>query len=144
MGLDLLIVTCQGHIEEVFVFTKLSEGDTDIALKVVPAQAELVRRHFDCLYHFINSEIQSVLLVESSCFLWRPWKDGGRRSECPAMLLAASNAGQGRTGQGRAGQGLGRAEAGQGRPHRQGQGRAPGQGRARRAGQGSLGQCRAG
>ena len=50
VGLDLLIVTCQGHIEEVFVFSQLSESSANICLEVVPPQTKLFTSHFDTYF----------------------------------------------------------------------------------------------
>jgi len=47
VGLDLIIITGQSHVEEVFVFTEFAERDTNVRLEVVPPKAELLRRpHF--------------------------------------------------------------------------------------------------
>ena len=45
--LDLLIITGQSYIKEVFVFPQLTESDAYIALKVVPSQAELFVPHLN-------------------------------------------------------------------------------------------------
>jgi len=47
MRLDLLIITGQSYIKEVFVFPQLTESDAYIALKVVPSQAELFVPHLN-------------------------------------------------------------------------------------------------
>ena len=47
MCLDLLIITGQSYIKEVFVFPQLTESDAYIALKVVPSQAELFVPHLN-------------------------------------------------------------------------------------------------
>ncbi len=46
MGLQLLFILAgQGHVKEVLVFAQLAKGDADVALEVVPAQAELLGPH---------------------------------------------------------------------------------------------------
>ena len=46
VGLDLLIITGQSHIEEVFVVPQFTERCGDVGFKVVPPKAELFRGHF--------------------------------------------------------------------------------------------------
>ena len=41
VGLDLLIITGESHVEKVFIITELLEGTADIFLKIVPFQTEL-------------------------------------------------------------------------------------------------------
>ena len=44
MSLDLVVViTHQGHIEELLLFSQESKGPGDIGLKIVPLQAEFFR-----------------------------------------------------------------------------------------------------
>ena len=45
VGLDLFVVAGKGDVEEVLVVPKLAKSQTDIVLKVVPAQAELFTAH---------------------------------------------------------------------------------------------------
>ena len=46
MSLDLVIVLAgQSHIKEVLVVSQFTEGDTDVALEVVPPQTELFAGH---------------------------------------------------------------------------------------------------
>ena len=42
VGLNLAVTYRQGDIKEVFFFPDFSEGDADVALKVVPAKTELL------------------------------------------------------------------------------------------------------
>ena len=42
----LLVITAQGHVEKVFVLAQLAKRDANVALKVVPPEAELFRPHF--------------------------------------------------------------------------------------------------
>ena len=42
----LLALACQRHVEEILIVPDLSEGNTDVSLKVIPLQTELFSRHF--------------------------------------------------------------------------------------------------
>ena len=44
VGLHLTVTYRQGDIKEVFLFPDFSEGDADVALKVIPAKTELLAR----------------------------------------------------------------------------------------------------
>ena len=45
--LDLLIITGQSYIKEVFVFPQFSESDAYIVLKIVPPQTKLFVPHLE-------------------------------------------------------------------------------------------------
>ena len=47
MCLDLLIITGQSYIKEVFVFPQFSESDAYIVLEIVPPQTELFVPHLE-------------------------------------------------------------------------------------------------
>ncbi len=42
MSLDLRVITGERYIEEVLLFSELSEGTADVRLEVVPLEAELL------------------------------------------------------------------------------------------------------
>ena len=48
VSLDLLNITNKSHIKEVLVLPELSERPTNVTLKVIPAEVEIVRAH--CIY----------------------------------------------------------------------------------------------
>ena len=57
VGLQLLLViTGQGHVKEVLVLAQLAEGHADVALEVVPPEAELLRPHLGItiVTHFLK------------------------------------------------------------------------------------------
>ena len=43
----LLALACQRHVEEILIVPDLSEGNTDVSLKVIPLQTELFRAHYE-------------------------------------------------------------------------------------------------
>ena len=45
VGLHLTIANRQSDIKEVFFFSDLSEGDTDVALKIIPSETEFFLIH---------------------------------------------------------------------------------------------------
>lgn len=49
VGGDLLLAfpASQRHVEEVLVLPDLSEGQADVAFKIIPLQTELFSRHFE-------------------------------------------------------------------------------------------------
>merc|ERR1719180_267729 len=62
VSLYLLIIAGKGHVKKVLVFSQLSEGDTDVAFKVVPPQTKLF-----CTPHF---NLLSLTLVSLSSQLF--------------------------------------------------------------------------
>ncbi len=42
MSLDLRVITGERYIEEVLLFSELSEGTADVRLEIVPLEAELL------------------------------------------------------------------------------------------------------
>ena len=47
MRLDLLIITGECYIKEVFVFSELTERDADVTFEVIPTEAEFFVPHLD-------------------------------------------------------------------------------------------------
>ena len=45
VGLHLVIITSKSYVKEVFVVSQFSEGNTDVALKVIPTETELFCPH---------------------------------------------------------------------------------------------------
>ena len=45
VGVDLIIVACEGHVEKVFIISQFSKSPADVRLKVVPLEAELFGAH---------------------------------------------------------------------------------------------------
>ena len=68
MSLNLLIITCQGHIEEVFVLPQLTKSHTDIVLKVIPAQAELFTAHAETWCSPFTAAALLVTLCLCNCW----------------------------------------------------------------------------
>jgi len=44
VSLDLRIITGESHVEKVFLLPQLTEGNTNVCLKIVPAETEFLRR----------------------------------------------------------------------------------------------------
>ena len=42
VSLHLIVLTGDGHVKEILIITKLSEGHTDVRLEVVPLEAKLL------------------------------------------------------------------------------------------------------
>ena len=65
VGLDLFIITGQGHIEEVFVVPQFTERCGDVRLEIVPPQAELFRSHVqaETFLDVFRSSIKSSLFI---------------------------------------------------------------------------------
>merc|ERR1719186_1369397 len=62
--INLLIITSEGHIKEVFVFSQFPESQTDVGFKVIPSQTKLLTPHCNksqfSLPYFINQVICSL------------------------------------------------------------------------------------
>ena len=61
MSLDLFVIAGKSDIKEVFVLSQFSEGQTDVAFKIIPPQAKLL-----CTPHFSASSDTSP---PPSCFV---------------------------------------------------------------------------
>jgi len=60
VSLDVLNITSKSHIKEVLILPELPERPTNVTLKVIPAEAELVRAH--CAQQLY------ILMLLRSCF----------------------------------------------------------------------------
>ena len=72
--LDLSGTTAQGAIEEIFLLSYFPEGNTDVALKIIPAEAKLLAGSHLAVYLSINNiktrkkTFGIQLRFRSSCF----------------------------------------------------------------------------
>ena len=68
--LDLLILTGQGHVKEVFVLPQLTEGCGNVRLKIIPPETEFFCSHFLTVFCLLFS---LLLLCKSVIFFQLPW-----------------------------------------------------------------------
>ena len=50
VGLDIVILTSYGHIEQVILISQIPERGTDIRLKIIPTKTEFFLSHIGCLF----------------------------------------------------------------------------------------------
>ena len=101
VGVDLVIVACEGHVEKVFIISQFSKSPADVRLKVVPLEAELFGAHcrglkltFWRLIFLVSSENQDRDLVSlgfSTKWRAKARLDPATRSWVPSRVAAAGS-----------------------------------------------------
>jgi len=69
VSLDLSGPTTQGAVKKILLFSDFSEGQTDVTLKIIPPQTELLSRAHLVLAGLVSAELSSPTTEQLSVFL---------------------------------------------------------------------------